>query len=348
MYSPPNTNHALRKSGMILGIIVCAFYILSYFPTIVAVLILSGLASFILKPIVYYLEYRMGIRRWIAITVVFATLGISFLASALVLLPVLLERAQTLYATFRNFPFEQALQKAAQDFSVSLPFVDANTIVVKVHSVLAGFQKDSEIFLNNLASSSLSLILVPFLTYFILADGDRVMKRLIEHVPNNYFEMTLNVLYKIKRDLRGYLKGWILDSLFVGVLSICGYFLIKIDFAIIIGIIAGIANLIPYFGPIGGAIPAVFISLMQYGDFQKLPDIVLLTVFIQLLDNVLIQPLCFAKTVDMHPVTVILVLLIGNTLMGIVGMLLAIPLATIFKASALETYWGLKHYRITT
>jgi predicted PurR-regulated permease PerM len=70
-------------------------------------------------------------------------------------------------------------------------------------------------------------------------------------------------------------------------------------------------------------------------------------VLVQLLDNVIIQPLCFSKTVDMHPVTVIIVLIIGNSLMGIAGMLLAIPLATILMVSAVETYWGLKNYQIT-
>jgi predicted PurR-regulated permease PerM len=68
---------------------------------------------------------------------------------------------------------------------------------------------------------------------------------------------------------------------------------------------------------------------------------------VQLLDNVIIQPICFSKTVDMHPVTVILVLIIGNSMMGVAGMLLAIPIATILIASAVETYWGLKNYQIT-
>ncbi len=73
-----------------------------------------------------------------------------------------------------------------------------------------------------------------------------------------------------------------------------------------------------------------------------------MTIIIQLIDNIIVQPLCFAKTVDMHPVTVIIVLLIGNSLMGVTGMLLAIPLYTIIKASVKETYWGLKNYKITT
>jgi predicted PurR-regulated permease PerM len=87
---------------------------------------------------------------------------------------------------------------------------------------------------------------------------------------------------------------------------------------------------------------------LQYGDFHQVVWILLLSLIgVQLLDNVFIQPLCFSKTVDMHPVTIIIVLIVGNSLMGVAGMLLAIPIATILKESAVETYWGLRNYQIT-
>ncbi|MEX0602155.1 MAG: AI-2E family transporter, partial [Bacteroidota bacterium] len=166
-------------------------------------------------------------------------------------------------------------------------------------------------------------------------------------VPNKYFEMTMNVLNKIRRDLVGYLRGWILDSLIIGLLSMLGLWVLGVDNPILIGAIAGVANLIPYLGPVVGAVPAFLVSITQFGDFRLLVPIAVLTVAIQTIDNIVVQPLCFSKTVDMHPLTVILVLVVGNQLMGIVGMLFAIPIATILKVSVRETYWGLKNYRIT-
>ena len=120
-----------------------------------------------------------------------------------------------------------------------------------------------------------------------------------------------------------------------------------IDYPILIGAVAGIANLVPYLGPVVGAVPAFLVSLTQFGDFRMLVPIAVLSIAIQAIDNMFVQPLCFAKTVDMHPLTVIVVLIVGNELMGVVGMLLAIPLATILKVSTVETYWGLRNYRIT-
>jgi predicted PurR-regulated permease PerM len=159
--------------------------------------------------------------------------------------------------------------------------------------------------------------------------------------------MTLNVLHKISRQLVGYLKGWILDSLIIGTLTIIGLSILGVDYPVVIGTLAGIANLVPYLGPIVGAALAIVVSLTQVGNFGMVGPIIIMTLVIRMLDDFVVQPLCFAKSVDMHPLTVILLLLIGHEMLGVAGMLLAIPLATILKVSAVESYWGLKNYRIT-
>jgi predicted PurR-regulated permease PerM len=87
---------------------------------------------------------------------------------------------------------------------------------------------------------------------------------------------------------------------------------------------------------------------VEFGSFQMLLPILLLSLIIRLIDDLVLQPLCFGKTLDMHPVAVVFVLLIGHQLMGVVGMVISIPIATILRVTATETYWGLKHYSITT
>ena len=263
------------------------------------------------------------------------------------LVPIMIDRAQLLYAQFKNFPFQVKLNDASRDLTKSLPFLDPTAVAAKANAVLSQGLQSMGAVVEDIVSLVAVVAIVPFITYFILAEGDHAQKRLIERVPNKYFEMALNVLNKIERDLVGYLRGWILDSIIIGILSIAGLWLLGIDYPILIGSIAGIANLVPYLGPVVGAVPAFLVSLTQYGDFRMLVPIAVLSIAIQAIDNVIVQPLCFAKTVDMHPLTVILVLIVGNELMGVVGMLLAIPLATILKVSTVETYWGLRNYRIT-
>ncbi len=341
------SNRPFIKVLSLLALVIAAFWLAAQFPELVIILIVSGLLAFILRPLVTFLEYRTGLRRSLAILVVFVVSGGTLVFIAMNAIPFIISRAQELYGSLKTFPFDQKLAESASSLSAEFPVIDPVSMSQKVYSMIAAGTETLGRVLEGLAGFAVNLVIVPFITYFILAEGDIAFKGLIERVPNKYFEMTLNVLHRMRRDLVGYMRGWILDSIIVGVLSVVGYLIIGVQYPFLIGIIAGVANLVPYLGPVGGAIPAFLVSLTQFGDFRMAVPIIILTMIIQLIDNILVQPIAFSKTVDMHPVTVIFVLIVGNTLMGVAGMLLAIPIATILKATAVETYWGLKHYRIT-
>lgn len=346
--TPTASNRPFLKVLFILGIISGAFWIASYFPELVLTLIFSVLTAFILRPLVTLLEYRFGLRRRIAVVTLFLVLGGTVVGTGFVFVPVIIEHMRILIDGFKNFPFDKKLNEAAINLTAGMPFIDPATVSQKVHAFVQDSLQGVGNMLTSAAGFAVNLAIIPFITYFILAEGDTAAKKLIERIPNKYFEMTLNVLNKIRNELVGYLRGWILDSVIVGVLNIISFYAIGVDYAILLGIFAGISNLIPYVGPFFGVIPALLISLTQFGDFRQAFLILLFTVgVVQALDNIIIQPLCFSQSVDMHPVTVIIVLIIGNSLMGIAGMLLAIPIATILKASAVETYWGLRNYQIT-
>ena len=143
------------------------------------------------------------------------------------------------------------------------------------------------------------------------------------------------------------MRGLILECSIVGVLSMIGFIIIGVPYAIIIGMVTGIANLVPYLGPIAGASLALMASLTVTGNFQLFIPIALVSIVTRLIDDLVLQPLCFGKSLDMHPVAVVLTLIIGHQLMGVSGMVISIPIATILRVSATETYWGLKHYTIT-
>ncbi|HEY4613148.1 MAG TPA: AI-2E family transporter [Bacteroidota bacterium] len=343
----PHSNKPVLKVSLLLFIILVVFGVMSFFPNVMWIMIFSGLLTFIVKPVIKRLELRVGVRRGFAISAVFLPLGIAVYFTVTELAPVLVQRATELYEQVKRYPFEQEIRNATVNLADKIPFLNAESMGSEVIGLLFNIETSLQSAGEAIASAAFTLTMITIPAIFILAQGDIVLKKLIEQVPNKYFEMTLNVLHKIQLDLVGYLRGWILDSVIVGVLSIVGYIVIGVDYAILLGIIAGVANLIPYVGPIIGALPAVALSVTQIDDFRFLVPIVTLTVIVQILDNFIIQPLAFSKTVDMHPVTVIVVLLIGNALAGVGGMLLAIPVATILKVSAKETYWGLKHYRIT-
>jgi predicted PurR-regulated permease PerM len=158
--------------------------------------------------------------------------------------------------------------------------------------------------------------------------------------------MTINILDKIDKQLSMYVRGWLFDALFVGVLTALGLSILKINNALIIGTVAALGHLIPYAGPIVGGIPAILISIIQYGDFHMVLPIVLMFTIIYLLDNSIAQPYIFSKSADMNPITIIALLLLGNELLGAFGALIAIPVATILKVSARETINGFRNYKL--
>ena len=345
---PLSSNRPLLKASIIVTILALSFWIASYFPELVFALILSCLAAFILHPLVKFVELRLGLKRIFSVLGVFVVVGGIVIFTLANLFPLILSRIQGFYNQFKTFPFEAKLTESAQKLLAGFSFISPSDLSKQIHSLIeSGVQQIGSV-LENALGAVVSLAIVPIVTFFILVDGNRGVKKLIERVPNKYFEMTLNVIHKINRDLVGYLRGWLMEALIVGLLSYVGYTIIGIDYAILIGLIAGIANMIPYLGPVVGAVPALLVSLTQYGDFRMLVPIVIVAVAVQLIDEMIVQPFTFAKAIDMHPLSVIVVLLIGNELLGIAGMLLAIPLFTILKVAAKETYWGLKRYRITS
>lgn len=340
-------NKALLKTSLLLAIILLSFVVASFFPTVVMILVVSALIAFVLSPVVRFLELRFGLRRSVGVLGLFVVLGGAVVAAGFQAVPWMIDRVRLLVAQFSGFPWDQKLDEAAADIARSVAIVNAATVSANVHAFLNSYGERASAMLGDAVSLAAALMVIPFVTYFFLTESPTAFKTAIRRIPNKYFEMALNVIHKIRRDLIGYLRGWILDSVVIGLLSMIGLWLIGVDYPILIGAIAGVANLIPYLGPVVGAVPAFLVSVTQYGDFRMLMPIVILTLSIQAIDNIIVQPIAFAKSVDMHPLTVILLLIIGNELMGVIGMLLAIPIATILKVSALETYWGLKNYRIT-
>ena len=341
-------SHPSSKVALLLALLVGCFCVAALFSTLLVALIISLLLAFMLRPFVKYFEVHIGFHRDVSIAFVFLVLGSLLFIAAVKGIPSLVGTISSLYTAFKDFPFDAKLDEAVRDITANIPLLDPQTVTRKIHAMIDSGTQSVGANIATIASSAFSLLVIPFVTYFALSNGDRAAKRLLERVPNKYFEMTLNVISRIQEDLVGYLRGWLLDSAIVGVMNIVGYYIIGLNYPILMGFVGGVTNLIPYVGPFAGVVPAFLVAVTQTGDLRLILPIILVNVVVQAIDNIIVQPLCFAKSVDMHPLTVIVVCIVGGQLMGVLGMLLAIPLYVILKVTALETYWGLKHYRITT
>jgi len=145
-----------------------------------------------------------------------------------------------------------------------------------------------------------------------------------------------------------------MDALIVGILSTVGLFIINlvfdgpIPYFFFIGMLAGVANLIPYLGPIVGAVPALTLAILNNPPNLGivLLWIVIVFVIVQVIDNAIVSPLVVSKSVNMHPVIVVTVVIIGGNIAGAMGMLFAVPFTGIIKVTSSQIIWGLKNYRL--
>jgi putative permease len=160
------------------------------------------------------------------------------------------------------------------------------------------------------------------------------------------FELALNLQYQINRQLSDFIRARLLEATIVGVVVWTGLALISFPYAILLGVFAGLTNLIPYIGPLIGAVPAVLIALVAYGDGVTILLVSVVYVGAQLIDNMIVIPFIVAKIVNLHPIIVVVVILIGAQSAGILGMIISIPVACIIKLTAEALYHHLLEFRV--
>ena len=200
-------------------------------------------------------------------------------------------------------------------------------------------------FIGGVISGLTFVVIVPFVAFFFLKEGRRLTRCLIALVPNAYFELCLNLMYQANKQIGNYIRGQLLAVLVVSVLSIGGLSIIGVYYALPLGLLAGLANVIPYLGPLIGIVCSSIVALATGGGLAMVAKVIAMFLIVQLIDNVLIQPTMVAKSVELHPLVVLFVVMVGSQLMGIVGMLIAVPLTGIAKVSGQTIYKGIRQYR---
>lgn len=338
----------VNLSLLLVAIIITVYfaYLLTEIIIIVAIAILLG---FIFAPFVRMLEGK-GFSRTLSTLIIFAIFGFLIYLSLSVVIPKLLYQMNQLLIELKDFSLNEELASLEEKILSIFPLFKKGDLTQKAQTIISTSFNDAinhiTQFLSGLFSVLAILIIVPFITFFLLKDSAEIQKGLIHIVPNKYFEPSYWILKRISLQLGRFVRGWIFDATFVGMFIGFGFYFIGIPNALPLGVIAGLGHLIPYFGPVIGGIPAIILSLMQVGDFSQVPLILLVLLLTYTFDNGVVQPLVFSKSVDMHPIIIILLILIGGQLFGIIGMLLAVPVTTVIRTAVKEIYFAIKNYKI--
>ncbi|MDP6569955.1 MAG: AI-2E family transporter [Candidatus Marinimicrobia bacterium] len=339
--------------------------------SILLLLSVAYIGRIILNPVVKFLENHFGNRKWaVAITTLTVLVLLIFLSGSL--WPVIAKQIVsfqsflTMESFFRLqekllFISEKFLPTALFEF-ITQTFNNLDSAISDVWALaLENIKKvlgSAGSLAFALGSAFLSFLIVLVFTIFFLLEGDKFRNTLVMTVPGKYYGLTNSLIEKIASQVHSYIRGQLLAALSVAVTSIIGlYFLqwvtgISIPYTIVIGLTAGLFNLIPFVGPVMGMIPAVILYLItdQTMPLSIFYVLLILGVFgiVQLIDNLVMSPYILSGSVGLHPMLVIILVLLGGSIGGIVGMLLAVPLAAILKVVIEELIQGLRKLEKTT
>ena len=314
---------------------------------IAGLVLLGAVLAYLLVPLVDGLE-RRGVGRVLGATLVLAcVLAASALLIALAL-PVVIDQVASLQARWDNGELLALVRDAEAELAGRLGFVDAGDLGL-VDSVREAFHPDAGPLIGYVPDALETVgnaVVVPFVLFALLKDGPTLRRRLLAFVPNRYFEFAMTVVYKADANLGGYLRGQALIALLVGASTALGLGLLGVDYYLVLGLVTGLANFVPYVGFVVSAALSVVVSVVTTGGMDQVASVVVLYVVLQTVENVVFQPWITGKNVSMHPVLVLLAILVGGRVGGVMGMALGVPAAAVLKVLFIETAIGLRRYHL--
>jgi predicted PurR-regulated permease PerM len=336
----------------IILLIISFFLFLELLPLlsgVIATLIAAVLITTVLEPIISTLENK-GMNRVGGILLIFLSITVFLTIAVYAASPIITEQIESLSESLQDESPAELVDTAKNALFKNVPFLKSPQVQQEVSDKL-------HVFVNEVMNASFSaaltlmtsfpyLVIIAFSVFFFLKDGWKIKRVFVEAMPNRYFEISLIVIHKMTEQLGRYIRGQLIVSGIIGTLSIIALTLLDIPYSFFIGAIAGLANMIPYFGPLLGFLLAAVVALLYTPTLGAVMAIAGAFATIQLIDNVLVSPFIVSRSVELHPLAIIIVILIGSALLGLWGALLAVPAASILKVTLSSIRWGLQNYRL--
>lgn len=290
--------------------------------------------AYLLAPLVETFV-RHGIRRVWAILMVYALLGIAMAAVIIYMIPLLVQESvhvihmvPTLVSSAQG-SWDVWLRRLHQAPIPASLRAAINGTGTHLQGQLLGVLKGLIGAIFGLVPGVLSLIVAPVLGFYFLKDLERIRMRFWDIVPVEWRSSMFKLGFDVDRALNGFIRGQLTVALVVGVLSTIWVFILGIPFPILIGALVTLTDVIPYVGPIAGALPAVLIAL----NMSPLTALYTIVGFVAIhqLEGAVIAPKVMGESVGLHPLVVVFAILAGGELGGIVGLLIAVPTAAVLK-----------------
>lgn len=324
----------VKRSFWLFILIAAITYFVIRVRTILTPFLFAAVIAYLVYPLVQLFEERF-VPRSAAILLVYAVIGTILGVVLWIMLPQLASQIDEIIAMIPS----QA--ERLEDFGQgALQMLERITLPRAAQEIVATLTERAQLLLEDLAgklaqgligvvSHLLGFFLSPILAFYMLRDHDEMRERIYLYVPMEYRTHVKNLLREISKALNGFFRGQLLISGIVGLVIYIGLSILRVRYALFIAFIAGLFDIIPYFGPIMGFIPAAGFALLR----SPISVIWVLAIFVlaNQLESSIIAPKIIGDRVGLHPLAVIFSVLVGGELMGVIGMLVAVPAASILR-----------------
>jgi len=311
------------------------FYVLSKLKWLFIYFSFALMLAYFFDPLYRYLIHKK-VPKVLAIIVVFGIIIALLILTIVFLIPSVINQLNVLYKEIPNFieNYQNLILSIKPQLSKFINPADVEILLKENLSELQkgilGFSQTIIIYLSNIVSSiTFGIVIVPLILFYLMRDMVIFKENLYIFVSKENKKEFKEVLEEIDHIVSGFIRGRIIVCFIIGILIGIGLYFLNLKFALIIGVVSGIFNFIPYLGPIVGVVLALIFALGQ--PWWILLMIVVLFILVNQLEAIFLNPNILGKGLGLHPLTVILSMLICGQLLGILGVLVAVPLAAILK-----------------
>lgn len=337
LISEINKIHHQMPRWIILLILTGIFIFFAYHAaSLLITILLSGVLAYILSNVINKAE-ALGIKRHSAVVMLYLLLLILLIGAETILSPYLQQEVGNYYARLPEFSasIENVLTRSTIGSMSNYPLSDE--IIRKILNAVIGpgllIDKTLNFFevVNVTTSLFFGGVLIPFFVFFLLRDWPRILRKVMVWVPPKHVETTVSLLSEINILIGKYLRGLTLDCILVGIIAAVGLWMFGINYPISLGILTGVANIIPYFGPATACAAVCLIAFMQFNSGIVVLYLVFLYIAIRLMDDFAIQHFTIGKIIRIHPMLLVITIISGYMLFGVTGMVVAVPVVSIIQ-----------------
>ncbi|WP_372868793.1 AI-2E family transporter [Planomicrobium okeanokoites] len=300
--------------------------------TLFAPILIAGLFYYLLRPLVNLL--RRYVPKLAGIAIVFAVIASIFAIGIYFFGPTVKAQVES-FLELAPEKVEEVTEES-ETAMARFEFMGLQGSEIRARA-LSYIQSASDGLVDNVASILTALmniavviIVVPFILFFLLKDDEKLVPHITKYLSEEHKPEGRKLLSDVDATLSAYIVGQALVAMTVGVLMFIGYIIIGLDYALTLAIFAMFLIIIPFLGPILGIIPAIFVALVN-GEPLMAVKVVLVLLVVQQLEGNLITPNIMGNRLNIHPLTIILLLMIAAALYGFIGLLIAIPLYAVVK-----------------